>query len=81
MADLCNAQKLRSSALDFIAHNLKAVVENRDFSQHMDRQLLIDVLCRLSGVSSDTIDTQKEEEFLSVSPLSSDRPKKRKQMN
>eukprot|EP00981_Chlorochromonas_danica_P000581 scaffold131_cov174-Ochromonas_danica.AAC.18 len=94
MADMCNAQKLRSSALDFIACNPKAVVEKNGFSQHMDRQLLFDVICRLSGVPSTTIDTQpiaeeeeqeqeeqeqeEEVEVLSVSLVSSDRTKKRK---
>eukprot|EP01039_Chlorochromonas_danica_P009426 gene9426-biopygen4741 len=62
MADMCNAQKLRYSALDYIALNLKAVVQNRDFSQHMDRQLMFDLICWLSGVSSDTIDTRSNEE-------------------
>eukprot|EP01039_Chlorochromonas_danica_P011513 gene11513-biopygen5750 len=39
MADTCNAQKPGSSAPDFIAHNPKEVVEKRDFSQYMDRQI------------------------------------------
>eukprot|EP00981_Chlorochromonas_danica_P004375 scaffold875_cov183-Ochromonas_danica.AAC.2 len=56
MADIYHARKLRSSALDFIAHNLKAVAENRDVGQHMDRQLMFDVICRLSGAASFCID-------------------------
>eukprot|EP00981_Chlorochromonas_danica_P003430 scaffold654_cov207-Ochromonas_danica.AAC.15 len=82
MADTCNAQKPGSSAPDFIAHNPKEVVEKRDFSQYMDRQLMFDLICKLSGASSDTIDTRlikDEEEFSSASPVSFERPKKRKQ--
>eukprot|EP00981_Chlorochromonas_danica_P012100 scaffold4472_cov268-Ochromonas_danica.AAC.1 len=31
MADMCNAQKLKSSALKFIAQNLKAISQTSDF--------------------------------------------------
>eukprot|EP01039_Chlorochromonas_danica_P010824 gene10824-biopygen5427 len=48
MADMCNAQKLRSSALDFIAHNLKAISQTSDFFEVLGVPLTQELVLKLT---------------------------------